>query len=103
MMNAAPAKRRAPRTSTVASSRVMAALSLRGSLASISRRSLGSIRNERLRASVQLRDQFVRTWARGAVACFDLSILLDADTDQPSCAADPETSRFRARCIIPGY
>jgi hypothetical protein len=48
----------------------------------------------RLRPPVQLRDPFIRAEARFAVAGFDLSILPDADTDQPSCATNPETLTF---------
>jgi hypothetical protein len=46
--------------------------------------------NERLRPLVQLADPFIRTQARLAVACFDLPVLSDADTDQPGRATNPE-------------
>src|SRR5512132_1770923 len=45
---------------------------------------------ERMRKPVQLRDPFICAWAGNAVAGFDLSILADADTNQPGCATDPE-------------
>src|SRR4029453_16489014 len=44
---------------------------------------------ERLRPSVQFGDPSVGVQARRAVPSFDLSILADADSDQPGCATDP--------------
>ena len=46
-------------------------------------------RDERPRPPLQLRDPFIRTPAQFPVARFDLSILADADPDQPGCATNP--------------
>jgi hypothetical protein len=46
---------------------------------------------ERLRPTVQLGDPSIRIKARRAVPSFDLSILPEADPDQPGSATDPES------------
>jgi hypothetical protein len=52
---------------------------------------VAALPHKRLRPPVQIGDPFIHAWARNAVAGFDLSILPNADTDQPSGATHPET------------